>query len=69
MDPPEFQRQTLVLLNQYLKHNQRLPFFVHMTGHNHLSSTMHLNTPDAYLGERIQDFIALHSDPGARSLP
>jgi acetyl esterase/lipase len=61
MDPPEFQRQTLVLLDQYLKHNGRLPFFVHMTGHNHLSSTMHLNTPDTYLGERIQDFVAVHS--------
>jgi acetyl esterase/lipase len=59
MDPPEFQRQTLVLLNQSLKHNGRLPFFVHLTGHNHLSSTMHLNTADAYLGERIQDFVAL----------
>jgi acetyl esterase/lipase len=59
MDPPEFQRQTMVLLNQSLKHNGRLPFFVHMTGHNHLSSTMHLNTADAYLGERIQDFVAL----------
>jgi acetyl esterase/lipase len=65
MDPPEFQRQTLVLLNQYLQHHGRLPFFVHMTGHNHLSSTMHLNTPDAYLGERIRDFIALTS--GAES--
>jgi acetyl esterase/lipase len=61
MDPPEFQRQTMVLLDQCLKHNHRLPFFVHMTGHNHLSSTMHLNTADGYLGERIQDFVALHS--------
>jgi acetyl esterase/lipase len=69
MDPPQFQRQTLVLLDQYLKHHHRLPFFVHMTGHNHLSSTMHLNTPDAYLGERLQDFIALHSGPGVRSRP
>jgi acetyl esterase/lipase len=61
LDPPEFQRQTLALLNQYLKHNGRLPYFVHMTGHNHLSSTMHLNTSDTYLGERIQDFVALQS--------
>jgi acetyl esterase/lipase len=61
LDPPEFQRQTLVLLEQYFKHHGRLPFFVHMTGHNHLSSTMHLNTADTYLGERIQDFVALHS--------
>jgi acetyl esterase/lipase len=63
MDPPEFQRQTMVLLNQSLKHNGRLPFFVHMTGHNHLSSTMHLNSADAYLGERIQDFVALSGPP------
>jgi acetyl esterase/lipase len=61
MDPPQFQRQTLVLLNQYLQHNGRLPYFVHLSGHNHLSSTMHLNTLDTYLGERIQDFVALHS--------
>jgi acetyl esterase/lipase len=60
LDPPQFQQQTLVLLNQYLAHHGRLPFFVHMTGHNHLSSTMHLNTQDKYLGERIQDFVALN---------
>jgi acetyl esterase/lipase len=59
MDPREFQQQTLVLLGEYLKHHGRLPFFVHMTGHNHLSSTMHLNSADAYLGERIQDFVNL----------
>jgi len=61
MDPPEFQRQTLVLLEHYLKRNGRLPYFVHMNGHNHLSSTMHLNTADTSLGERILDFIALHA--------
>jgi len=60
MDPREFQEQTLALLEAYLKRNGRLPFFVHMTGHNHLSSTMHLNTTDSYLGERIQDFVALN---------
>ena len=63
MDPPEFQQQTLVLLDAYLKHHGRLPFFVHMTGHNHLSSTMHLNTPDTQLGDRIQDFVALRRTP------
>lgn len=57
MDPPEFQRQTLVLLNQYLQHNGRLPYFVHMNGHNHLSSTMHINTSDAHLGESLSDFV------------
>jgi len=61
MDPPEFQRQTLVMLQHYLKHNGRLPYFVHLNGHNHLSSTMHLNTEDTLLGERIVDFVGLHS--------
>lgn len=61
MDPPEYQRQTLVLLAQCLKDNGRLPYFVHLPGHNHLSSTMHFNTPDTYLGERILDFLQLHN--------
>ncbi len=61
LDPPEFQRQTLVLLDQYLKHNHKLPYFVHMNGHNHLSSTMHLNTSDTLLGDRIRDFVALNT--------
>ncbi len=61
MDPPEFQRQTLVLLAQYLQHNGRLPHFVYLTGHNHLSSTNHINTPDTYLGERIVEFVAQDS--------
>ncbi|HTY94950.1 MAG TPA: alpha/beta hydrolase [Steroidobacteraceae bacterium] len=61
MDPPQFQRQTLALLDQFLVQHDRLPFFVHLTGHNHLSSAMHINTGDTYLGERILDFVALHS--------
>jgi acetyl esterase/lipase len=69
MDPPEFQRQTLVLLERCLTQNARLPFFVHMTGHNHLSSTMHINTNDTYLGERILDFVALNSPGAAGALP
>ncbi len=60
MDPPEFQRQTLALLNQRFKQTGRMPFFVHMTGHNHFSSTLHLNTPDPHLGDRIQDFVTAH---------
>jgi acetyl esterase/lipase len=61
MDPPEFQRQTLVLLDHYLQHNGRLPFFVYLIGHNHLSSTNHINSSDTYLGQRIVEFVALHS--------
>ncbi|HTX23934.1 MAG TPA: alpha/beta hydrolase [Steroidobacteraceae bacterium] len=57
MDPPDFQRQGLTLLTAWVAHHGRWPNFVHMLGHNHLSSTMHLNTPDGFLGERLLDFI------------
>ncbi|HTT02704.1 MAG TPA: alpha/beta hydrolase [Steroidobacteraceae bacterium] len=57
MDPEEFQRQGLTLLSSWCARHGRWPQFVHLSGHNHLSSTMHLNSPDAYLGERILDFI------------
>jgi acetyl esterase/lipase len=56
MDPADFQQQTLMLLDAWFARHRRWPFFVHMTGHNHLSSSMHLNSPDTYLGERILDF-------------
>ncbi len=57
MDPAEFQRQTLSLLSAWFATHGRWPNLVHMLGHNHLSSTMHLNTPDEFLGERILDLI------------
>jgi triacylglycerol lipase len=56
MDPADFQRQTLNVLDAWFARHRRWPFFVHMTGHNHLSLSMHLNSPDTYLGERILDF-------------
>ena len=69
MDPPEFQRQTLVLLDQYLKHNQ--PPAVLRAYDRAQSSLLHdaPEYPDTYLGERIQDFMALHAAPmKARSM-
>jgi triacylglycerol lipase len=57
MDPPEFHRQALLLLDAWLARRGRLPYFFHMMGHNHLSSSMHLNSPDGSLGERLLDFI------------
>ncbi len=57
MDPPEFQQQTMGVLQAFLAKRGQLPGFVYLPGHNHLSSTMHLNSPDAYLGERIRDFV------------
>jgi acetyl esterase/lipase len=57
MDPPEFQQQGLELLSAWVARHGRWPNFVHLLGHNHLSTAMHLNTPDGYLGDRLLDFI------------
>ncbi len=57
MDPDDFQRQTLGLVNAWLVRHGRWPSLALMLGHNHLSSTMHLNTPDEFLGERILDLV------------
>ncbi len=57
MDPEFIQRQGLDLLSAWFARHGRWPSLAHMLGHNHLSSTMHLNTPDGFLGERILDLI------------
>ena len=51
---------TLDLLNAWFSKHGRWPQFVHLLGHNHLSSTMHFNSPDGFLGERILDLIERH---------
>jgi triacylglycerol lipase len=58
MDPADFQRQGLELLKAWCARHGRWPYFVHMPGHNHLSSTMHLNSPDGYLGAHILEFMS-----------
>ncbi|MGH8227109.1 MAG: alpha/beta hydrolase fold domain-containing protein [Steroidobacteraceae bacterium] len=57
MDPLDFQKQALGVLTAWTARHGRWPRLVHMVGHNHLSSTMHLNTPDTFLGETILDLI------------
>lgn len=57
MDPDFIQRQGFDLLSAWVARHGRWPSLAHMLGHNHLSSTMHLNTPDEFLGERIRDLI------------
>jgi acetyl esterase/lipase len=58
MDPPGFQRQSLELVNAWVRRHGRWPNFVRLQGHNHLSSSMHLNSPDTYLGQEIIGFIS-----------
>jgi triacylglycerol lipase len=57
MDPVDFQRQGLELLRAWFARHGRWPHFVHMPAHNHLSSTMHFNSPDGYLGAQVLEFM------------
>lgn len=58
MDPADFQRQGLEIIQAWFARHGRWPRFVHMPGHNHLSSTMHLNSPDGSLGVQLLEFMA-----------
>jgi len=63
MDPADFQRQGLEIVQAWFARHGRWPYFVHLPGHNHLSSTMHLNSPDAFLGEQMLEFMARSPAP------
>ena len=58
LDPADFQRQGLELIQAWVARHRRWPYFLHMPAHNHLSSTMHLNTPDRLLGDQMLEFMA-----------
>ncbi len=57
MDPAMFQQQAQKVVQAWLARHGRWPRMVYLPGHNHFSSTMHLNTPDAVLGECVLDLI------------
>jgi triacylglycerol lipase len=59
MEPDFFERQTLEFLSAIQARDGRLPIFVHMIGHNHLSGILHLGLEGDLLGPRILDFIFL----------
>lgn len=56
LDPPDFLRQSVALLDAYLRQHNRLPHFVYMLGHNHLSTVMHLNTAEQTLATHLLGF-------------
>ncbi len=56
-DPADFEAQTLQLVNAWHQRHRRWPRLVRLMGHNHFTATMHLNTPDEYLGNLILDFM------------
>ncbi|OGT73851.1 MAG: hypothetical protein A3I78_07445 [Gammaproteobacteria bacterium RIFCSPLOWO2_02_FULL_56_15] len=61
-DPAYFERQALELLAVLHARDQRLPLFVHLLGHNHLSGILHFGLAGDRLGPAILEFIASHLD-------
>ena len=57
LDPPDFLRQCVALLDAYLRQHNRLPHFVYMLGHNHLSTVLHLNTAEDTLAVPLLGFM------------
>ena len=61
LEPGFFERQTLEFLAAIQERDGRLPPFVHLLGHNHLSGILHLGLEGDLLGPRIIDFIQMKS--------
>jgi triacylglycerol lipase len=57
-DPPHFELQTLALLEAVHTQTRRLPRFLQLVGHNHISGVLHMGLADDQLGEAILDFMA-----------
>jgi len=57
-DPEPFERQAQHVLETWTQRHGHWPFFVRLMGHNHLTSTFHLNTADDYLGVQMLRFMA-----------
>jgi triacylglycerol lipase len=57
-DPPMFEHQALRVLQAWTERRGQWPDFVRLMGHNHLTSTFHLNTQDDYLGAQMLAFMA-----------
>lgn len=58
LDPPEFERQALLVVERHVARHGCWPRLARLTGHNHFTATLHLNTPDETLGRELVDFVA-----------
>ena len=65
LDPQDFLRQFVVLLEACVRRQVKLPRLVQLTGHNHLTTVWQLNTPTDTLGPELLDFIAAPRGPSA----
>ena len=52
-DPAMFEEQALRVIQAWSDRHGHWPNLIRMTGHNHLTSTLHMNTADDYLGGQI----------------
>lgn len=65
LDPIDFLRQNVKLLEAHLRHRGRYPRFEHLHGHNHLSTVLHLGTDDQSLARPLLEFIAENGSEAA----
>jgi len=56
-DPPEFDYQSILLLNTVYNHYGTSPFIKRIINHNHISEVMQFNTGDNSIGPDIISFI------------
>lgn len=57
LDPPDFLRQFVVLLEGCVRRQVKLPRFVQLMDHNHLTTVWRLNTRGDTLGPELLDFV------------
>jgi acetyl esterase/lipase len=57
LDPTDFQRQFVVLLDACVRRQVKMPRFVQLTGHNHLSTVWRMNTESDTLGPEMLEFL------------
>lgn len=60
-DPLDFERQALLLINEFHRHHGCWPDFVRLLGHSHFTGTLQLNTIDDYFGTHLREFIERHA--------
>ena len=56
-EPDFFEKQALVALTAIRDRDNKMPRFVHLKGHNHLSTVMNFGLADDLLGLEIEEFI------------
>lgn len=64
-DPPEFELQALELMNAWHRAYARLPDFIQLAGHNHISVAAHIGACDSALTRRLTGFLKRARNPCA----